>query len=73
MAEEYIYATDKSIFLDNLKIKLCQVKAKNSSFCPNQTFFELNVIHNKVFELIYINIKKFGKKFTHYPDHKKKI
>ena len=35
MAEEYIYIADRPISLDDLKIKLYQVEAKNPSFYSN--------------------------------------
>ena len=69
--EEYIYVADRLISLNNLKIKLHQVKAKDLSLHLNQTFFRPNNIHNGVSGLTCIDIKEFEKKFAHDPDYKK--
>ena len=69
--EKYIFVTDRPIFLDNLKIKLCQVKAKNLSFCPNKTLFGANNIYNRVVKLTCIDIKEFKKWFAHNLDYEK--
>ena len=34
--QEYVYIADRPILLDNLKIKLCQVEAKDPSFCSTK-------------------------------------
>ena len=71
--QEYVYVADRCILLDNLKIKLCQVKAKDPSLCPNQTFFGPNNIHNGVSGLTCMNIEKFEKEFFHNLDYEKNI
>ena len=40
--KKYISDANKSISLNNLEIKLCQVEAKNPNFCPNQILFRPN-------------------------------
>ena len=68
--QKYVYIADRPIFLNNLKIKLYQVKAKNPSFCPNQTLFGPNNIHNGVSRLTRIDIEEFEKIFAHNLDYK---
>ena len=60
-ADEYVFITNRLNLLNDLKIKLYQVKTKDSSLCSNQTSFETNNIHNTVAEFICINIKEFKK------------
>ena len=73
IAEEYIYGADWPISLHALKAKLCQVKAKNPDFCPNQTPCRPNDIHNGVSRLTRMDIEEFEKRFSHDPDHEQNI
>ena len=72
-AQKYIYIIDRPILLDGLKIKLCQVKAKNPSLCPNQTLFRPNNIHNRVSGLTCIDIEEFEKRFTYNLNHERNV
>ena len=71
--EEYVLDVNRLIFLNNLKIKLHQVKVKNFRFYLNQQLFGAKTIYNKVLRLTCINIEKFEKKFACDPDYKRHI
>ena len=71
--EKHVFIADRLIFLDNLKIKLLQVEAKDSSFRPNQILFEAKDIYNRVAGLICMHIEEFEKRFALDLDYKKNI
>ena len=73
MAEKFINSTDQPISLNALKTKLCQVKAKYPDLRPNKMAFGINNVHNRVSGLIYIDILKFEKRFSHDPNHEQNI
>ena len=73
MVEEYFYGADQFISLDDLKIKLCQVKAKDPSLHPNQTFCEPNDVHNRISRLTRMDIEEFEKRFFYDSNHEQNV
>ena len=73
MAEEWIDGIDQLIFLNALKAKLCQVKAKNPDLQPNKMLFGPNNAHNGISGLTHMDVMEFEKGFSHDPDHEQNV